>query len=142
MVCIDDCCESDYLRLTGIWERSVRATHTFLSEDDIAEIREALIPLYFPNVKLYGVFDNGALCGFVGMAGRMIEMLFVDDCCRGKGYGSLLVEYAVALGADCVDVNEQNPLALGFYESKGFHIVGRDDRDEAGRPFPILHLSL
>ena len=48
----------------------------------------------------------------------------------------------MALGADCVDVNEQNPLALGFYESKGFHIVGRDDRDEAGRPFPILHLSL
>ena len=80
MVWIDDCCESDYLRLAGIWERSVRATHTFLSEDDIAEIREALIPLYFPNVKLYGVFDNGALCGFVGMAGRMIEMLFVADC--------------------------------------------------------------
>lgn len=38
-------------------------------------------------------------------------------------------------------MNEQNPLALGFYEQAGFRVAGRSERDEAGRPFPILHLT-
>ncbi len=72
----------------------------------------------------------------------MIEMLFVDDHSRGKGVGSALINHAISLGADSVDVNEQNPLALDFYKSKGFRSVGRDELDSAGRPFPILHLAL
>ncbi|MBD5359047.1 MAG: GNAT family N-acetyltransferase, partial [Bacteroides sp.] len=41
-----------------------------------------------------------------------------------------------------VDVNEQNISALNFYLAKGFKVTGRDETDEAGRPYPILHLSL
>ena len=52
------------------------------------------------------------------------------------------MKFAKSFGADSVDVNEQNPRALEFYEANGFHVVGRDEFDADGRPFPILHLSL
>lgn len=136
------CNERDYEALAGIWERSVRATHDFLREEDFEAIRAALIPDYFPNVELYAVADNGAYTGFIGLGGDAIEMLFVDADRRGRGYGSALVDFALRHGATKVDVNEQNPSALHFYEAKGFTAVSRDETDDAGRPYPILHLSL
>lgn len=139
---ITACTETDYRTLATIWERSVRATHLFLSEDDIEEIGRALIPEYFPNVKLYAVTAEGRTVGFIGLGGRRIEMLFIDPSHFGCGLGSALIEFAKQKGATEVDVNEQNPRALAFYRSKGFGIVGRDAADHAGRPYPILHLSL
>lgn len=136
------CDSTDYLTLQGIWERSVRATHDFLDDTAISEIKEALITDYFPNVELYAVSNNASLVGFIGLNGDMIEMLFVDSNCRGHGYGSTLIEFAKNRGATKVDVNEQNPLALSFYQAKGFKIICRHNTDPAGRPYPILHLSL
>lgn len=142
MMKIVKCGQGDYTTLAGIWERSVRATHDFLDEASFNEIRDALVPDYFPNVDLYAVSENDSLVGFIGMHGDTIEMLFIDSDARGRGYGSTLIEFAKENGATKVDVNEQNPEALAFYESKGFRIVGRDATDDAGRPYPILHLSL
>lgn len=136
------CTEEDYETLAGIWERSVIATHSFLKEEDFNEIKAALIPDYFPNVYLYAIADNGVYVGFIGLSPDSIEMLFIDNDRRGRGYGSALMEYAKQHGATKVDVNEQNPSALYFYKSKGFRINGRDETDDAGRPYPILHLSL
>lgn len=135
------CQKSDYAILAGIWERSVRATHDFLTENDIESIRQALIPDYFPNVDIYGLSAGGSIVGFIGLSGNKIEMLFIDANKMGLGYGSALMAFAMNRGATSVDVNEQNPAALEFYKSKGFKIVRRDETDEAGRPFPILHLS-
>ena len=101
-----------------------------------------LIPDYFPNVNLYAIADNGVCAGFIGMSHNSIEMLFIDSVRRGQGYGSVLVEFANREGATKVDVNEQNPSALNFYKVKGFRIISRDETDDAGRPYPILHLSL
>lgn len=128
--------------LSEIWERSVRATHDFLTEKDITEIRNALIPEYFPNVDLFALRCDDGLAAFIGLHGNCIEMLFVDACFRGRGYGSMLIDFAKNLGCCRVDVNEQNPLALRFYLAKGFRVVGRDETDDCGRPFPIIHLSL
>lgn len=136
------CTEEDYETLAGIWERSVIATHSFLKEEDFNEIKATLIPDYFPNVDLYSIADNGVYVGFIGLSPDSIEMLFIDNDRRGRGYGSALMEYAKQHGATKVDVNEQNPSALNFYKSKGFRINGRDETDDAGRPYPILHLSL
>lgn len=101
-----------------------------------------MIPDYFPNVDLYAIADNGVYAGFIGLSPKSIEMLFIDNDHRGQGYGSALIEYARQRGATKVDVNEQNPSALNFYKAKGFRVIGRDETDEAGRPYPILHLSL
>ena len=136
------CNKADYTTLSAIWERSVRATHDFLNEDTITEIKAALVPTYFPNVELYAVSHNGYLTGFIGLRDDMIEMLFIDSDSRGQGYGSSLIEFALDRGVTKVDVNEQNPSALAFYQAKGFKIIGRDATDSSGRPYPILHLSL
>lgn len=134
--------KGDYPALVGIWERSVRATHTFLTDDVVNDIKTDMIPCYFPNVDLYVIVSDGVLAGFVGVLNDKIEMLFIDDCYRGKGLGTCLINHAMTLGARLVDVNEQNLAALEFYKVKGFHVIGRDALDDAGRPYPILHMSL
>lgn len=136
------CGKDDYAVLAGVWERSVRATHDFLSEADIASIGASLVPDYFPNVELYALKRAGVCVGFLGLSAGKIEMLFVDSPCFGQGVGSALMRFAKERGAVLVDVNEQNPAALRFYEKHGFHVVSRDATDDAGRPFPILHLAL
>jgi len=40
-----------------------------------------------------------------------------------------------------VDVNEQNPLVVGFYVRHGFVVLRRSETDAGGRPFPILHMG-
>lgn len=138
---IIQCGSNDYAELVGIWERSVRATHDFLTNEAIEEIKKILVPEYFPQVELYATLDNGALTGFIGVSGEKIEMLFVDSYYLRQGIGSRLIDFAISKGAVTVDVNEQNPSALDFYTAKGFRTI-RDDVDDAGRPYPIVHLSL
>ena len=142
MVKISEYNSTDYTELVEIWERSVRASHGFLDENAIMDIKQALIPDYFPNVSLYVAYDQDRTVGFMGLCDNRIEMLFIDGDQRGRGYGTALITFATGLGATEVDVNEQNPEALKFYRANGFYIKGRSETDEAGRPYPILHLSL
>lgn len=139
---IVECGEGEYGALAQIWERSVRATHGFLTEEAIREIGREIVPVYFPAVRLFAALERGRHVAFIGLSGDKIEMLFVDSDRLGAGLGSALVKFAMERGATCVDVNEQNGQALGFYLSKGFRVVGRDEADDAGRPYPVLHLSL
>ena len=70
-------------------------------------------------------------------------MLFISPEHRNKGIGSLLLKNAIKTqDAQKVDVNEQNPDAIGFYENLGFSVVGRSPLDGQGNPFPLLHLEL
>ena len=165
--------------LTALWEASVRATHDFLSEEDIPFFRQMVRNEALPGTTLYvireseaGTNRSGDACGsggayagaektggcrrksggagkfggftaFAGVAGDMLEMLFVAPQARGKGVGRQLVEYLVReRGIRQVDVNEQNTQAAGFYARLGFRVTGRDATDPSGRPYPILHLSL
>jgi putative acetyltransferase len=133
---------SDQPRLLDIWEAAVRATHDFLEEHDIQVLKPLLIEQYFPQVALSCVRNqDGSIAGFLGYAAGNIEMLFVDPAAHGMGIGRALLNNAVTrLGATQVDVNEQNPKALGFYLSQGFVVERRSPLDGGGRPFPILHL--
>ena len=128
------CSEDRFSTLAEIWERSVMATHDFLTQEDFNKIKLALMPEYFPNVDLYALLDNGRITGFIGLTPDSIEMLFIDDDCIGKGYGNAFIEFALKQGAKKVDVNEQNISALNFYLAKGCKVTGRDETDEAGRP--------
>ena len=38
-------------------------------------------------------------------------------------------------------VNEQNPLAKGFYEHMGFAVYQRTDFDEQGNAYPLLYMK-
>lgn len=134
---------SRYPELLAVWEASVRATHDFLSEADIASLKPLILERYFAAVDLRcAVAGDGQVLGFVGMAKGKIEMLFIAPEHRSRGIGTLLARHAIERhGATKVDVNEQNPQALGFYRSLGFRTVGRSATDGQGRPFPLLHLE-
>lgn len=132
----------DHPRMLEVWEASVRATHHFLSEADVAFFKP-LVPEAFLQVsELVCVRDGeGSVVGFLGTAEGKIEMLFLDPAWRGKGIGRRLLTHAVeGLGATTVDVNEQNEQAVGFYLRMGFEVEGRSDLDGLGKPFPLLHL--
>lgn len=130
--------------LADVWEASVRFSHHFLSEDDIAFYRPLVRNEYLYAVDIYvSLREDGGVAAFMGISGDMIEMLFVHPDDQGKGYGTILIDFAVSkLGIRKVDVNEQNTKALNFYLSKGFAVTGRDEKDAQGRDFPILHLAL
>lgn len=129
--------------LLNLWERSVRASHNFLSQSDV----EGLIPFVKQGLLeipvLTVAFAGEVPVGFIGLADRMIEMLFVEPSCMGKGVGRRLMEWGVAnCNANLIDVNEQNSHALSVYEHWGFEIYERTEVDEQGNPFPILKMRL
>lgn len=128
-------------RLAQVWERSVRATHGFLSEDDIAGLRPEVAAGLAAVGRLAVAWQDGVAVGFAGAQDSHLEMLFVDDAARGDGVGGALLAHAVMRwGVRTLDVNEQNPQAVGFYEHEGFVVAGRSPVDDAGRPFPLLHM--
>ncbi|UJX27849.1 MULTISPECIES: GNAT family N-acetyltransferase [Pseudoalteromonas] len=141
---IDSANAEDYPELLDVWENSVRATHDFITEDDIAFFKPIIIEQAFPHVTLKCIKDeHKAILGFIGVHECKIEMLFILDAARGKGVGKALLNYAVdQLAANKVDVNEQNPLAVGFYQHMGFKVASRSPLDDMGKPFPILHMVL
>ncbi len=140
---LENATADDLPRLGDIWEAAVRATHDFLSEDDIQLFRPLVRDGYLPSAPRLAVArgDGGRAIGFVGVEGDKVEMLFVDPEWHGRGVGQALLAHAVRQWAACrVDVNEQNPRALGFYLRMGFAVESRSERDGLGKPFPLLHL--
>lgn len=141
---IDTPAAVDFPRMLEVWEAAVRATHDFLPESDILLIRPLLSSQYFPHLTLICIRgSDGQVVGFLGGAEDKVEMLFVDPAAHGQGIGRALLQHAIEQqGASLVDVNEQNPKALGFYLNQGFVVESRSPLDGGGRPYPILHLRL
>ena len=70
-------------------------------------------------------------------------MLFVKPNFIGQGIGKPLIKTATEnYNTKKVDINEQNPVAKGFYEYMGFIVENRSECDDYGNPFPILHMTL
>lgn len=44
--------KTDHLRLLDIWEASVKATHDFLVEEDLQELKPLILEQYFHAVDL------------------------------------------------------------------------------------------
>lgn len=85
----------------------------------------------FNALEVYCLFEESKLVGFVGVADKKVEMLFLHPEYIGRGYGCDLMDFAVKeLFADEVDVNEQNPNAVNFYKRYGFQTYERIDKDD------------
>ena len=140
---LQEASELDFPILIDIWERSVRATHDFLPEHEINNLKPLILNQYFYHVLLHKYVQNGQIVGFIGTSSDNIEMLFIDPEFRAKGIGRVLTHFAITeLKIDKVDVNEQNLQAIGFYEKLGFKVIGRSELDGQGNPYPILHLKI
>ena len=156
---------ADHEALAHLWRRSVVATHHFLPPAEVERLFEDVRSLYLPGVEALWVAElhaaeyasqpncgqNAASCvtiggvrpvGFMGCNGPQVEMLFVDPACFRHGVGAALLAHAQeAHKRLTLDVNEQNPQALAFYERQGLRIVGRSALDGQGMPYPLLHME-
>nr|WP_325212744.1 GNAT family N-acetyltransferase [uncultured Oscillibacter sp.] len=131
-------------RLVEIWEKSVRATHLFLSAGEIEAIK-AYVPQALKEVPhlVTAEEERGLPAGFMGIGGQRLEMLFLSPEERGKGLGRKLLQYGMdRYQVGELAVNEQNPQARGFYERMGFHVYKRTETDEQGGPYPLLYMKL
>lgn len=130
-------------QLLDVWERSVRATHLFLSENEIEGIKKH-VPQALDEIPhlIIAENENQVPVGFMGIAEQRLEMLFISDEERGKGLGKELLKYGIEkYSINDLAVNEQNPPAKGFYEHMGFKVYKRTDHDEQGNPYPLLYMS-
>ena len=128
--------------LLGIWEASVRASHHFLTEADIRNLRPQAEEAIRQIETLWTVDHDNAGIGFLGIQSGKIEMLFLHPDYFRKGIGRMLVQKAFdEQDVQYVDVNEQNPSAVKFYEKTGFRTFRRDAVDDYGNPFPIIRMK-
>jgi len=134
--------QQDYSAIIDVWESSVRATHDFLPEDYLQQIK-TLLPSILPQIQLYVWKDDSqAITGFVGVAEDKMEMLFLHPGSMGKGIGRKLTEFCInVLHAYKTDVNEDNKNAVAFYKKIGYVQTGRQDTDSLGRPFSLLQMQ-
>lgn len=131
-------------QLLNVWESYVKATHLFLSADEIENINK-YVPQALTGVPVLIIAEDekGNPVGFMGIAGQMLEMLFVSNENRGQGIGKQLLQYGIGnYSVNELAVNEQNPQAKGFYEHMGFRVYKRTEHDEQGNPYPLLYMKL
>ena len=130
--------------LLEIWEDSVKATHLFLSDNEIEKIKE-YVPQALKEVAHLIVIENenDIPIAFMGIEGTKLEMLFIKNSERRKGLGRQLLNYGIKnYNINELTVNEQNPNAKGFYEHLGFKVYKRTELDEQGNHYPILYMRL
>ena len=131
-------------QLLNVWESSVKATHLFLSESEIENIKK-YVPQALKEIPFLIIAENENQIpiGFMGIVEQHLEMLFISPEERGKGLGKELLKYGIKkYSINDLAVNEQNPLAKGFYEHMGFEVYKRTACDEQGNPYPLLYMRL
>ena len=131
-------------QLLVVWEDSVKATHLFLSKEEIANIKE-YVPQALSSISNLIVMlnDEDIPLAFMGIENQKLEMLFVKNSERGKGIGKQLLNYGIEnYNVNELAVNEQNPQAKSFYEHMGFKVYQRNELDDQGNPYPVLYMRL
>lgn len=130
-------------QLLAVWEKSVLATHDFLNPQDFISIKEIVKTIDFTAFEVYCMLHQDVVGGFIGVADRKIEMLFLSPDYFGRGLGKQLMEFAIHhLRAYKVDVNEQNLKATEFYKKFGFVTYERTEKDDQGNDYPLLRMRL
>ena len=131
-------------KLLEVWEDSVKATHLFLSDDEIKNIKK-YVPQAIFEVSHLVVMENESHqpIAFMGIEDIKLEMLFIKNSERGKGLGKQLLNYGIEnYNVNELEVNEQNPSAKEFYEHMGFKTYKRTELDAQGNSYPILYMKL
>lgn len=131
-------------KLLDVWEKSVRATHHFLSDTEVNKIKQYVPQALAAVEHLIAVHnESGEAVAFMGIENNRLEMLFISDDERGKGIGKQLLLYGISnYGVQELTVNEQNPQAIGFYEHMGFKTYKRTELDEEENAYPLLYMRL
>ena len=67
----------DHDTLTDIWLRSVKATHTFLTEQDIQALLPEVRDVALTKLELWVLCSGEHAIGFLGLSGSKVEALFL-----------------------------------------------------------------
>lgn len=75
-------------QLVSVWEESVKATHLFLSEEEIENIK-TYVPKALKQIPhlIIETDEHGKPNAFMGIDNHKLEMLFILPQQRGKGLG-------------------------------------------------------
>ncbi|MDT2906570.1 GNAT family N-acetyltransferase [Lactococcus lactis] len=131
-------------KLVNLWENSVKASHLFLSNKEIEEIKK-YVPQALREIEHLIVETDKTEnpIAFMGIYKNKLEMLFISPAHMKTGLGRKLIEEAIDnYSVNELVVNEQNPKAKGFYEHLGFKVYKRNPIDEQGNQYPILFMHL
>ena len=131
-------------QLLEVWEDSVKATHTFLSNEEIENIKK-YVPQALKGISHLIILENEKYqpIAFMGIEENKLEMLFIKNSERGKGLGKKLLNYGIEnYNVNYLAVNEDNPQAKSFYEHMGFKVYQRNELDDQGNLYPVLYMKL
>lgn len=83
-------------QLLEMWGSSVKATHLFLSGNEIEDIKK-YVPQALKEIPHLIIVEkeNQIPVGFMGIVEQHLEMLFISDEERGKGLGKELLKYGI-----------------------------------------------
>jgi putative acetyltransferase len=128
-------------QMISVWEKSVRATHHFVSSEEVDRLKELVKKIDFNSYSVYCLTSESKVLGFLGVEDDVIETLFLDPDYIGQQLGTKLINFALdELKATKVNVNEQNLNAVKFYSKFGFVTYERTEEDSEG--YPILKMKL
>ena len=118
---------ADYDTLVALWERSVRATHDFLTEADIGALRPLVREALSDDaLELWVLTERADVpIGFMGLAGHDIAALFLEPARRGQGGGRRLVAHAQQLRDGAPDGRRQRAEPRGARLLRGARLRSR-----------------
>ncbi|MGH6810315.1 MAG: GNAT family N-acetyltransferase, partial [Ensifer adhaerens] len=129
-------------RLMAIWLSASRVGHPFLGEERLLAQLQMIRDTYLPMADNWVAEVDGRPAGFIGLIGNFVGGLFVDPEIHGAGIGRGLIEHAAArLRCLEVSVDADNPSAVEFYRRRGFVETDRQETDDEGLPFAVIHMT-
>lgn len=129
---------SDTEQVMKLWLSGNIEAHSFVPEkywqSHFKEVQEALQQA---DVWVYNI--DGNVHGFIGLINEYIAGIFVDKNYRSKGIGTQLVNF-VKEKYDTLSLNvyQENPRAVAFYQSKGFAVLSEGiDEDTSKKEYHL-----
>ena len=126
--------QQDLDRIMEIWLEGNLQAHDFVDPaywtGCLQEVREAIA-----QADVWVWDDSGRVEAFAGMVEHYLAGLFVSGAQRGKGIGSLLLEYIKEQRFPLtLHVYSRNAGAVQFYERHGFGTISEYIDLETGQP--------
>jgi ribosomal protein S18 acetylase RimI-like enzyme len=146
------------LRLRGLREHPEAFTSS-AEEDEHQPPEAARARLASPDAMFWGAFEDGRLCGIVGLERERraksrhkatVVGMYVAADCAGRGHGRALLQALLAeagaagLGSLVLTVTEGDGPARRLYEAAGFRAFGTEPHAivVGGRPLGKVHMVL
>lgn len=112
----------DTARVMQIWLSGNEGAHPFIPAE-YWRAHQTQVQRQILQAEVYVCESEGAVQGFIGLAGDYIAGIFVAQGCRSRGMGGRLLAYAKQRhGALSLNVYQKNTRAVSFYLRQGFLI--------------------